>query len=310
VIRESARNPVWLTTISATTALLLLISCDSEQNRLPSFADKASVSSKIEYAFGVVPLHNPERLFEIYGPLTAYLSAHIPDAQFRIEASRDYGDFESKLHSRVFPFALANPYEIVRAVDHGYRVFGKMGNDEDFRALIVTRRDSGVEKVPDLKGKAVSFLAATTIGTTMLPQYYLHTHGLDVNKDIQSLYVGTHESSLMNVYHGFAAAGATRPGPWKAFQREHPEEAKTLVVKWETEALPHLGLIARDDVPQTLVDAVASLAFSLQDNEEGRKILAAVPISHFAPATNATYEPARAFLRRFSAEVRPLEGFP
>jgi phosphonate transport system substrate-binding protein len=267
-------------------------------------------AQETEYAFGFLPLHNPEKLFEVYAPLTAYLTAHIPGARFRLEASRDYATFDNKLLTRQFQFALANPYQTCRALNHGYQVFAKFGDDSDFRGLILVRRDSGVEKVPDLKGKSVSFLSQTTLGTTMLPQYYLHTHGLNVNTDIRSLYVGTHESSIMNVYHRFTAAGATRPGPWAAFQRLHPNEARELVVKWETESLPHLGLLARDDIPQPLVDTVAALLFALGDHEEGRRILDGIPISHIAPAANETYEPARAFLRRFSAEVRALEGFP
>jgi phosphonate transport system substrate-binding protein len=276
----------------------------------PEISDWPPAAQETEYAFGFVPLHNPERLFEIYGPLTAYLTARIPGVHFRLEASRDFPSFDNKLFNRQLQFALANPYQTCRALNHGYRVFAKLGDDSDFRGIILVRRDSGVEKVSDLKGKSVSFLSQTTLGTTMLPQYYLHTHGLDVNTDIRSLYVGTHESSIMNVYHRFAAAGATRPGPWAAFQRLYPNEARELVVKWETESLPHLGLLARDDVPQSLVDKVAALLFALEDTEEGRKILDGIPITHIASATNETYEPARAFLRRFSAEVRPLEGFP
>ena len=64
---------------------------------------------------------------------------------------------------------LPNPYETLLAIDRGYRVFAKMGNDEDLRGLIVTRRDSGIESLADLKGRAVSFPAETALAATMLP---------------------------------------------------------------------------------------------------------------------------------------------
>lgn len=41
----------------------------------------------------------------------------------------------------------------------------------------------------------------------------------------------------MNVYLGNVAAGATWPLPWEAFQKEHPDMARKLELKWETEPM-------------------------------------------------------------------------
>ena len=99
-----------------------------------------------------------------------------------------------------------------------------MGNDEMFRGIILVRKDSGIRKVTDLKGKKVSYPAPTALAATMMPQYYLHTHGIDVNRDIENLYVGSQESSIMNVLRGHVAAGATWSVPWKIFQQENPRD--------------------------------------------------------------------------------------
>jgi phosphonate transport system substrate-binding protein len=86
-------------------------------------------------------------------------------------------------------------------------------DDEMFRGIILVRKDSGIHKVTDLKGKKVSYPALTALAATMMPHYYLHTHGIDVNRDIENLYVGSQESSIMNVLRGHVAAGATGPVP-------------------------------------------------------------------------------------------------
>ncbi len=80
-----------------------------------------------EYVFAVYPLHNPQRLFEVYGPLVDYLNRHVPGASFRLEASRNYETFEQKLHARRFDFALPNTYLTLRSLEHGYHVIAKMG---------------------------------------------------------------------------------------------------------------------------------------------------------------------------------------
>lgn len=288
-------------------AVTLIAGCERRESPAyaPTFSAQAP-SGAVEYVFGIHPLHNPRRLFAIYGPIAEHLEKNIPGSRFRLEASRNYEEFEKKLGLGRFHFALPNPMQTIRAVENGYRVFGKMGNDEEFRGLILVRKDSGIERIADLKGKSVSYPAPTALAACLMPQYYLHTHGLDVNRDIRNIYVGSQESSIMNVQLGNVSAAATWPVPWKAFQKEHPGRAATLVVRWQTGTLPNNSLVVRADVPEAIRQKVGQLLFSLGSHEEGRRMLARIPITCFEPADSRTYDPVRAYVKRFQAEVRPI----
>jgi phosphonate transport system substrate-binding protein len=287
---------------------LLASSCDKpdEQTYQPTFS-KSQSSTSLEYVVGIHPLHNPKKLFEVYGPIVDHLNATIPNAHFQLEASRNYEEFDKKLYSGYFDFAMPNPYQTVRSIKAGYVVFGKMADDHDFRGIILVRKDAGIRSVLDLKGKKVSYPALTALAATMMPQYYLHTHGLNVNHDIENLYVGSQDSSIMNVYLGQVAAGATWPVPWKAFVKEHPDEAAQLEVKWQTESLVNNGWVARQDIPPKMVNQVAKALFELNASEQGRAILERLPISGFEKANNTTYKPVEDYLDRFSRDVRPIE---
>ncbi|MCK9606607.1 MAG: phosphate/phosphite/phosphonate ABC transporter substrate-binding protein [Methylomonas sp.] len=265
----------------------------------PTFSTEPRVQVK-EYIVGIHPLHNPKRLFEVYGPIVEHINQHMPEVEFKLEASRNYQEFDKKLYGGYFDIAMPNPYQTINALQHGYRVFGKMADDEDFRGIILVRKDSGINSVADLKGKAVSYPAKTALAATMMPQYFLHTHGLDVNKDIENRYVGSQESSIMNVLMGDVAAAATWPVPWKLFLAEHPEQAAELEVKWQTEPLQNNGWVVRKDIPVEVIDNFSRLLFSLQDSDEGRAMLAAVPVSRFEVANNQTYAPVEAFLQRLN----------
>ncbi len=269
----------------------------------PQYGPQTPAAGK-EYIFAVHPLHNPTRLFEVYGPLIDYLNRNLPDVTFRLEASRNYEAFEEKLYARKFDFALPNPYQTLKSLGHGYHVIAKMGDDYKFTGIILVRRDSGINKVADLKGKKVSYPAKTALAATMMPQYFLQTHGLDVNRDIENLYVGSQESSIMNVYLGNVAAAATWPLPWEAFQKQHPDQARELELKWETEPLINNGVVARDDVPAPLAKKVAQLLSKLDQTEEGRAILARMPLSRFELADDRRYRIIERFLREFARKVR------
>ena len=290
-------------------AALLVAGCGGQQDAgyQPAFGEQASTDGVREYVVGIHPLHNPKRLFEVYGPIIEHIDANIPEARFRLEASRNYEEFDRKLDAGHFDFAMPNPYQTVRSLKHGYRVFGKMGDDENFRGIILVRRDSGIREVADLKGKKVSYPAPTALAATMMPQYYLHTHGIDVNRDIENLYVGSQESSIMNVLRGHVAAGATWPVPWKTFQQEHPDLAAQLDVKWRTGTLPNNGWVERNDVPPELANKFAALLFGLNESEQGRAMLARLPISRFEAATDKTYQPVKDYLKVFSGTVRHVD---
>ncbi|MBI3564775.1 MAG: phosphate/phosphite/phosphonate ABC transporter substrate-binding protein [Elusimicrobia bacterium] len=292
--------------ILATAAIVLgtLGGCREKEAYAPTYAPAGSEGPRV-LVFGVHPLHNPERLYADYGPIVDYVNARLAGAVVRLEASRSYDEFDKKLYSRRFDFALPNPYQTVNSLRHGYRVIGKMGDDRSFRGIVLVRRDGGVATVADLKGRAVSFPAPTALAATMMPLYYLHTHGLDARRDIRRVYSGSQESSMMNVFIGKTAAGATWPPPWEAFQKSNPAQARELVVRWETPSLVNNGLVARDDVPRETVDAFARALFGLDSDPEGRRLLAALPLERFEPATEATYAPVASFLKTYEASLGP-----
>lgn len=291
-------------------AIILASACGNEKNDAyqPAYSTE-SPATQAQYLFGVHPLHNPKKLHEVYGPLVEHINSVLrPDnASLRLEASRSYAAFDEKLAQGHFHFALPNPYQTISSVTHGYEIFGKMDNDEDFRGIFLVRKDSSIKDVKDLQGKTVSYPAPTALAATMMPQMYLTENGLDVMKDIHNLYAGSQESSMMSVYLSKSAAGATWPPPWRKFQEERPAIAQELYVIWQTEPLPSNGLVVRKDVPEVIRAKVSSVLFTLQETPEGRTILERIPLSRFVPADNATYAPVYRFMERFEASVRKAE---
>ena len=111
----------------------------------------------------------------------------------------------------------------------------------------------------------------------------------------------------MNVYLGTAAAGATWPPPWRAFQRDHPSEAESLEVIWETESLINNAVMIRDDLPGSMRDSVRAELLGLHLSAEGRAILSGMETARFHEASDGTYDGVRRFVERFERDVRKVD---
>jgi phosphonate transport system substrate-binding protein len=290
-------------TVAAVAAIMLGGCSPSEPNYEPTYGVRTARQQT--YSFAVHPLHNPALLQKTYGPLIDYLNASTGGARFKLVSSRDYAAFNRRLAAQEFAFALPNPYQTVEATASGYRVFGKVGGDENFRGIILTRRDSPIRTVADLRGKVISYPAPTAVAGTMLPQYFLQHHGVPLSKTTV-VYVGSMESSIQSVLMRASDAAAVWPDPWQKYLLAYPERARQLQVRWITPPLVNNGLVVRRDVPPAVADRVLAALRNLQSTSDGQRLLRQLAVSNFEPADDASYDPVRKFLRSFSATVRPL----
>jgi phosphonate transport system substrate-binding protein len=295
--------------VAAIVMLLgILTGCSREpEGKGPQFGTKPVSRDIPVFRLAVHPLHNPGKLVQAYEPLIAYLNGRLHGARIVLEASRDYANFEEKYQARKPDFLLPNPWQTLQAMKVGYSVIAMAGEPRDFKGIFVVRPDSGITSPVDLKGKSVSYPSSTALAACIMPQYFLHNHGIDVDSDIENRYVGSQESSIMNVYLRKTAAGATWPPPWRAFQKEHPKEAAELKVIWETESLVNNSVMVRDNVPLQVWEQVRTLLIGLDGTKEGKGILLGMETARFLRASDGDYDVVRQYVSRFEQDVRSVE---
>lgn len=287
-----------------TAAMTLLAGCEREAPPpMPEYTASAPARASHVFRFGVHLGHHPRKLDQAFSPLMRYLEHHVEGTRFELEGASSFSQFENKLHGRKLDFAMPNPYQAILAQDRGYRVIAQAGDSADFKGIFIVRKDSGIREPVDLKGKAVAYPAPSALAAGMMPMLWLATHGLDVNRDVTNRYVGSQESAILNAYLGEAAAGATWPPPWRAFQKSHPREAAQLRVAWETPPLINNAVMVRDDLPANLVEEVRGALLHLHEDTEGRRVLEAMETARILPADDGNYQIVRRFIAEYEAKV-------
>lgn len=288
--------------------VVLLASCGQPAAE-PDLPYRVGPADEPVPTYGVAPhpLYNAARLHQSFQPLMDHLNRRLVGGRVELLGSRDYQAFERKYRAREPAFLLPNPWQAVEAIGVGYHVLAMWGDADDFKGLFIVRRDSDVRQPRDLRGKVVSYPSRTALAAAVMPQYFLHSRGINVREDIVNRYVGSQESSIMNVYLGQSVAGATWPPPWRVFQKEHPTEAAQLKVIWETRPLINNAVMVRDDVPAGVAQAVRQALLDLPSTAEGRQILAGLETTRFHPASDTSYDVVQPFVKRFEGAVRRVD---
>ena len=284
------------------TLLLVLVGCGT------AWADAAyqpsGVSEKKDtYTFAIHPYAPPQELFETYDLILRYLESKIPGVRFQFEASKNYADFESKLAAQRVHFAMPNPYQTVLSLKYGYRVIAKMTPDDDFRGVLVTRADSKLNTLADLRGKTLCFPSATAVAATMLPLLYLHDHGVNIKQDLKIQYVGSQFSSIFNAYSEGAAACGTSTRFWRGWSRENPDKAKKMKVLFTTAPLPHNSIVAQSGVPARVAQQVALALAGIDRDPAVDQRQFKMDQAHFELANDATYNQMSDFLKRYDQTI-------
>ena len=290
---------------------LVIAACSEQVPEKPLQYSNAPVGQNLPvYRLVPHPLYNPKTLSEVMQPLVDHLNLHLKGVRLELETSRDYQAFEAKFRAREAEILMPNPWQTIQAQKVGYKVLAMWGEAQDFKGIFIVRKDGTVKVPADLRGKAVSYPSPTALAAAIMPQYFLHQQGIKVSSEINNLYVGTQESSIMNVYMGTVAAGATWPPPWRKFQKDHAAEASQLKIIWETPPLVNNSVMMRSDLDPAIGQQITQMLLALPETPEGRKILERLETSRFGAANDASYDVVRDYIARFERDVRSIEQQP
>jgi len=182
----------------------------------------------------------------------------------------------------------------------------------EYRGLIFTRQDSGVEDWKDLRGKPFSMIRNTT-AADLFPRLYFKQHGVDdVSEFVGPIsYAGSHDASILAVLNGDVTAGAAKDLVFQRLAKEDPRIESELRILAESQPVPDNALVIRrnvvfpcfgchqrldgeaaaiDDSPADLPARLREELLALEDSPDGREVLARLGADRFVATTHADYD--------------------
>jgi len=182
--------------------------------------------------FGVIATVKPEIVQRHFAPLLHYLSRRL-GRKVIFATGRDYDDTINKFIDGTFDLGYIGPSPYVlasRKAPESLRVIAGVENDHKpyFRAVIVTRKESGINRLGDLVGKKFAFGSYRSTLSYYLPAYMLYRGGI-LEKLRHYDFLGRHDIVAKNVIMGNYDAGGIKmrsPTPTAGISNGSPSASR------------------------------------------------------------------------------------
>jgi phosphonate transport system substrate-binding protein len=243
------------------------------------------------YKLSMLPRYSPEEISRRITPLAEHLATKL-NARVEPVVASDFQEYEQRLQRGDIKIGYENPYVYVRVSDQqevlAMASKGKDGNR--FRGIIITRADSDIVEMSDLKGKAVSIVSKSSAGGFLSQKVTLQKYGLDVNRDLQleEALDNKQENVIFSVYYGDVDAGFIRESALNKVASYVPQ-SQIRVIK-RTAWLPNWALSVSRSLPPDIKNLIKNTVLGLGKDHA---VLNALKIDNFLPASDADYDVMR-----------------
>ncbi len=262
-------NPYVIKVLVAVIALLLfLVGCSQEttvqvrlsQNLLGSDARVPVSLSSGALVVGFDRRLEPKEDVRMYGTLLAYLERQI-GRQFRLHVTPREGDIVDEIGAGKVDFAIVGTLSYLQARERwGARALVRGLNaagEPTYRAAIITRPDSSIRSLADIRGRSFAFGAPNSTQGHLIPRLMLSEEGTLLSDLRTYTYARSHAETASVVASGRYDAGGIQDTLARALETKGFVRIVALSSPYPSSgivAAPHVNDDVAEIVRRTLLD--------------------------------------------------------
>ncbi len=258
-------------------------------------AQSQSIPDKL--VLGMVPSREAERIVDSLDPFAKLLSERlgIPVETF---VSTDYTGLVEAVGTNRVDIGLFGPAALVEAVDrHNARVIlaSVRRGSTTYRSQFNIPCGGEISSFEDLKGKTIAFVDPGSASGYQFPFVFLRDeHNIDANVDMQPIFAGAHDASVLAVYNGDVDVSVSFEDARTTIAKDHPDVNEKVCVLGYTSDIPNDGTVVRAGLSEELAEQIATAMIEIAETEEGKKLTEALfNVTAFAPIDSAAYDIVR-----------------
>ncbi len=237
-----------------------------------AFAQKPLTELKVS----AIPDENPQEMLRIYQPFADYLTKEI-GIPVKFTPVVDYAATVEGLAANKLDMVWYGGLTSVQAARRakGSRRIIMRKEDTEFKSQFITRKDTGIRELKNLKGKTFSFGSVSSTSGHLMPRYYLIKGGINPEKDFSKFsFSGAHDATVAWVEAGRVDAGALNFLVWDKLVSQKKVDTDKVVVFWTTPPYVDYVWTVRAGLDRAVVEKISKAFLKLDyEDPEQKKLL-------------------------------------
>lgn len=171
---------------------------------------------------------------------------------------------------------------------------------KDFRSLLLVASDSPFQTWNDLKNKTMAFTDHESFTGWLLPSAALAERGANPEDYFKKvIYTGSHDRSVMAITTHTVDAAAVMSLVWFSILEKQPALRDRVRIIWQSQSFGPPMIVVPGNLDRKLEEALRNALIALNNDDEGRRILAEIGIKRFVPARPETYASAMEVYKKY-----------
>ncbi len=270
-------------------------------------------STPKELTIGFIPSGDKESLKRGAFALAKKLQSDL-GIPINIYIPKSYGSLLTAIKEKKVDFAFLTAASYVAAEkDSKIQVLLKRIWSEPFYySIILTKKNSGLKKLEDLKGRRIAYVDTKSTSGYLYPQVMFKKMGWTDKIFKEVKFTGSHADSVLQLEQNktdvIAVFSDDKEGTVSAWNK-YAKDAKANPVRvlWQSEPIPNDPFCVRQEFYEQYPKVVHTLMFKLIDAVEllkdNKDVVAMIGAKGFLPATSRQYDPVRELVKELGLQV-------
>ncbi|MBN9355354.1 phosphonate ABC transporter substrate-binding protein [Herbaspirillum huttiense] len=221
----------------------------------------------------------------------------------------DYNGIIEALRSRKLDVAYLGPFSYVLAssvanVEAFAVAETKKSGRSFYKSLIITRKESGLQSLEQLKGRTMAFVDPSSASGHLFPSAGLQKLNIDPNKYFSRvIFSGSHDASILAVANKKVDAAAVADRILAAAVAKGVVQQSELNVVWTSPDIPESPMVWRKDLDPALKQKIAAAFANIKDVKWGDQGV----LNGFVPTTDGAYDVVRETAKILNLDLKAMK---
>ncbi len=244
--------------------------------------------------FGVIPTDSSDNVMERNENLVQYLEKRL-GIPIELKTATDYAGVITGMQFKHIDFAYFGPKSYVEAAKraNAEAFVVELSQDEGagYYGVIITKKESGLKTMKDIKGKIWAFTDPNSTSGTLVPKVYFYKElKIDPEKYFSKvIYSGSHEASMLAVKNGKVDAASTNDIDMARGDGKRWNAKEDFEIIWKSELIPASPIAYRKDLPASLKKALKEAFIAYADPVGLEKL----KLKGYVEGSDALFNPIR-----------------